>query len=288
MPKRFARCAPTSSPRRAPDRAPLAAGDQRGTRRRQEHGGRQSRCGASDEAAAACSLIDADLRRPVLHELLRLHATPGAVGRSDRRAQAERSDRRDAHVPVSGCFRAAPGSRIRPSSSVRKRFKEFLEKLTDSFDWVIIDSPPVMAVTDPAVIAHVASGVLFVVNARRTQQTDRAGRARPARDRRRVVCGRRAECRDAGPRSVLQHPLLPSVLRRVHQRQAERLRSEQRHTMRLTSRQQRTCRSPDGTPPQRATGTTRCTDAGRSPSCVRPPTHDTPEILNLIATSYDR
>ena len=35
---------------------------------------------------------------------------------------------------------------------------------------MIIDSPPVMAVTDPAVIARIASGVLFVINARHTKQ----------------------------------------------------------------------------------------------------------------------
>ena len=33
------------------------------------------------------------------------------------------------------------------------------------FDWVLIDSPPVMAVTDASVIAHVTGGVVFVVGA---------------------------------------------------------------------------------------------------------------------------
>jgi non-specific protein-tyrosine kinase len=41
--------------------------------------------------------------------------------------------------------------------------------LSESFDWIIIDSPPVMAVTDPAVIAKLANGVLFVVNAKQTR-----------------------------------------------------------------------------------------------------------------------
>jgi hypothetical protein len=38
-----------------------------------------------------------------------------------------------------------------------------LKDLGDHFDWVVLDSPPVMAVTDPAVIAHRATGVVFVV-----------------------------------------------------------------------------------------------------------------------------
>ena len=40
---------------------------------------------------------------------------------------------------------------------------DLLTTLGEHFDWVVLDSPPVMAVTDPAVIAHRTSGVIFVV-----------------------------------------------------------------------------------------------------------------------------
>lgn len=49
-----------------------------------------------------------------------------------------------------------------------RRFKEFTSSLGEHFDWVIIDSPPVMAVTDASVIAHSATGVIFVVGAEMT------------------------------------------------------------------------------------------------------------------------
>ena len=42
--------------------------------------------------------------------------------------------------------------------------------LRDHFAWVILDSPPIMAVTDAAVIGHVASGVVFVVGAEMTSR----------------------------------------------------------------------------------------------------------------------
>jgi capsular exopolysaccharide synthesis family protein len=45
------------------------------------------------------------------------------------------------------------------------RFRDFLGSLRDHFDWVIIDTPPVMAVTDASVIAHRVSGVVFIVGA---------------------------------------------------------------------------------------------------------------------------
>ena len=51
-----------------------------------------------------------------------------------------------------------------------KRFKELLTSLSQHFDWVMIDTPPVMAVTDSSVVAHVATGVLFVVGSEMTSR----------------------------------------------------------------------------------------------------------------------
>ncbi len=51
-----------------------------------------------------------------------------------------------------------------------RRFKDFVSSLGEHFDWVIIDSPPVMAVTDASVIAHSATGVVFVVGAEMTSK----------------------------------------------------------------------------------------------------------------------
>jgi capsular exopolysaccharide synthesis family protein len=50
------------------------------------------------------------------------------------------------------------------------RFTEFLTSLQEHFDWVILDTPPVMAVTDAALIAHYVSGVLFVIGADMTSR----------------------------------------------------------------------------------------------------------------------
>ena len=44
----------------------------------------------------------------------------------------------------------------------------FISSLADHFDWLIIDSPPVMVVADGSIVANLATGVLFVVGADRT------------------------------------------------------------------------------------------------------------------------
>ena len=51
-----------------------------------------------------------------------------------------------------------------------KRFKDFLASLSPHFDWVLVDTPPVMAVTEAAVVAHLVTGVLFVVGAEMTSR----------------------------------------------------------------------------------------------------------------------
>jgi receptor protein-tyrosine kinase len=72
---------------------------------------------------------------------------------------------------------AAPGPLLIPSGATTENasellslpaFKQFVDSLRKDFDWLVIDSPPVMAVTDATVLAHGASAVLFVTCADKT------------------------------------------------------------------------------------------------------------------------
>ncbi len=45
-----------------------------------------------------------------------------------------------------------------------------MKSMTPHFDWIVIDTPPVMAVTDSSVVAHAVTGVLFVVGAEMTSR----------------------------------------------------------------------------------------------------------------------
>lgn len=51
-----------------------------------------------------------------------------------------------------------------------KRFKDFVASLAEHFDWVILDTSPVMAVTDASVVAHRTTGVLFIIGAEMTSR----------------------------------------------------------------------------------------------------------------------
>ena len=114
-------------------------------------------------------IVDADLRRPTLHRLLGRKQHPGL---SEVLVGTRKPSEAVVATRCSGVWLLASGwCPANPSELLgSRRFKEFLDKLGEYFDWVIIDSPPVMAVTDAAVVAHLTSGVLFVVNARRTRR----------------------------------------------------------------------------------------------------------------------
>jgi Mrp family chromosome partitioning ATPase len=45
-----------------------------------------------------------------------------------------------------------------------------MASLVQHFDWVIVDTPPVMVVTDSSIVAHVTNGVLFVIGAEMTSR----------------------------------------------------------------------------------------------------------------------
>jgi polysaccharide biosynthesis transport protein len=113
------------------------------------------------------ALIDADMRRPRLHTMFDRQRAPGL---SD--VLLARRDAAEVLRPV-----ATPGLVVVPSGIPTaeasellslQSFRSFIDGLRSDFDWIVIDSPPVMAVTDAAVLAREASAVLFVTSAEHT------------------------------------------------------------------------------------------------------------------------
>ena len=121
------------------------------------------------QAGQRVLLIDADMRRPSLHTTFGLDQAPGL---SDLLVeQAEVTDvMRVTSVP--GLW-LTPAGTLPPNPAEllgSNRFRKLLASLAElaHFDWVLLDSPPVMAVTDASLVANVAGGVIFVVGAEMT------------------------------------------------------------------------------------------------------------------------
>ncbi len=114
-------------------------------------------------------LIDADMRRPKVHELFGVSQEPGLsnvmVGDAKASEAVKRTLTPNLWLMTAGKHPPNPAELLGS-----RRFKDFMASLGEHFDWVIIDTPPVMAVTDASVIAHSATGVVFVVGAEMTSK----------------------------------------------------------------------------------------------------------------------
>ena len=107
-------------------------------------------------------LVDADLRRPSVHKAFQLQSP---IGLSAYLAERVRSVSEIAHpteVPNLDviCCGAIPSN---PSELIgSKRMFQFLEEVSQKYDRVILDCPPISAVADPLVIGSMSDGMLFV------------------------------------------------------------------------------------------------------------------------------
>src|SRR5206468_9343676 len=115
-------------------------------------------------------LIDADMRRPGLHRPLRLTndraLSQVLVGQARVRDVIQRTV--DPNLLAITAGRTPPNPSELLSS---ERMKTLLTNLSHGpFDWIVIDTPPVLAVTDAVILAPVVSGVTFVVGAEMTRR----------------------------------------------------------------------------------------------------------------------
>ncbi|WP_129626548.1 CpsD/CapB family tyrosine-protein kinase [Candidatus Oscillochloris fontis] len=121
-------------------------------------------------------MVDCDLRRPSLHTIFGLPNEPGLTSAI--------LEQRASELPIQAT--AVPGLSLlasgplppRPADLLgSRRMSTLLERLHANADIVLIDTPPVVAVTDAAVLAPKTDGVLLVLQAGHTRR-DRAREAR--------------------------------------------------------------------------------------------------------------
>lgn len=118
-------------------------------------------------------LIDADLRRPTLHDLLGAPKSPGLSNYLDGNAEiaevmqrlrpSKSADGGIAEKIANLTFIPSGGTRDNSSELVASpRMKELIDSVSPDFDWIVIDVPPVLAVTDAVEVARAADAVLLV------------------------------------------------------------------------------------------------------------------------------
>jgi protein-tyrosine kinase len=107
-------------------------------------------------------IVDADLRNPGLHRHLGAPASPGLcdylMGDCDEFSCLQRGSMENLFF--------LPAGRVVPGASellANGRLKLFLQRIEPLFDWIILDSAPVIPVSDSTIVAGSCDGVLMVV-----------------------------------------------------------------------------------------------------------------------------
>ena len=115
-------------------------------------------------------LLGADLRRPLLMRSLGI--TGGHLGMTDILAETSTLQACIHHMDEAN-FDVLPCGQIPPNPLEllsSDRFSKLLEVLEKAYDRIIIDSPPLQAVSDSLVLSHYAKAVVYVVESDSTHE----------------------------------------------------------------------------------------------------------------------
>jgi polysaccharide biosynthesis transport protein len=121
------------------------------------------------QTGARTLILDLDMRRPSLANTFHLPRTVG-ISRYLSGQSELHTEIRPTGIPNLFALPAGPLLPNPPELIGSRRMDLALELLAGYFDYIVIDSPPLMAVTDPLVIATQVDGVLLVVQAGKTSK----------------------------------------------------------------------------------------------------------------------
>lgn len=123
------------------------------------------------QAGQSVCLIDADLRRPMVHEYMHLDRNAGLttalVGSVDVNELLQPWGDDNLFVLTSGQVPPNPSELLGSAE-----MKHLLRRLEQAFDSIIIDAPPLLPVTDAAVLSQFVGGVVVVVGSHKIKQQD--------------------------------------------------------------------------------------------------------------------
>ncbi|WP_209121745.1 CpsD/CapB family tyrosine-protein kinase [Alkalihalobacillus sp. BA299] len=114
-------------------------------------------------------LVDADLRKPTAHYTF---GVPNIAGLTSLITKQHTEEEAIQVTKINNLF-LLPSGPIPPNPAEllsSRAMSLFLENVKTTFDVVILDSPPLMAVTDPQIISNYTDGTILVVSSGKTDQ----------------------------------------------------------------------------------------------------------------------
>lgn len=115
-------------------------------------------------------LLDGDLRKPRLHKVFRLPPQRGGV--TSTLLHPETLDQALVETEVPG-LHLLPAGPLPPNPAEllhSKSFERLLDLLSTKYDRIILDSPPLVPVTDAAILSRLADAALLVIRSKQTRK----------------------------------------------------------------------------------------------------------------------
>ncbi|SKA88654.1 capsular exopolysaccharide family [Caloramator quimbayensis] len=114
------------------------------------------------ETSKKVLLVDCDLRKPKIHKIFKISNQTGLsnilIEDYDLSTAIKKADN-NLYVLTAGTL---PPNPVEMISS--KKMSDFIEKVKDEYDYIILDTPPVVSVTDAQILSTMADGVILVVS----------------------------------------------------------------------------------------------------------------------------
>jgi succinoglycan biosynthesis transport protein ExoP len=117
-------------------------------------------------------ILDADLRRPQIHKHFQLMNRLGLTNKLVQPKEQLTGSVQNTELPT---LKVITSGSLPPDPSEllgSAKMQEMISSLVDQFDFLIIDTPPVMMVTDAVVLASRVNGVVLVVKPSVTKRTE--------------------------------------------------------------------------------------------------------------------
>ncbi len=113
-------------------------------------------------------LIDCDLRKPRIHNFFNINRYPGLIDYLFDKVSLEEVIRptqlKNLSIITAGTIPPNPSEMIES-----KRMKNFLEQMRAKYDYVLVDSAPLIAVTDSEILARLVDATILVVSSNTTE-----------------------------------------------------------------------------------------------------------------------
>jgi capsular exopolysaccharide synthesis family protein len=124
----------------------------------------------SAQAGRKVVLVDADLRRPTLHQIYGLDNEAGLTTAMMDEAALASPPLQETGVEGLSVLTSGPLPPNPAELMGSRRMEEVIAALAEGADQIFFDTPPVVAVTDAAVLSTKVDGVLLVISAGRTRR----------------------------------------------------------------------------------------------------------------------